>query len=59
MIYNDDYEYEMRNKEEKRYYGRDKNEMPNESVDDNYNNEANWENDKIKKKLLNKNNIQN
>ena len=50
MIYNDDYEYEMRNKEEKRYYQREKNEMPNESVDDNYNNEANWENDKMKYK---------
>ena len=50
MIYNDDYEYEMRNKEEKRYYGREKNEIPNESVDENYNNEANWENDKMKYK---------
>jgi len=45
MIYNDDYEYEIRNKEEneKRYYRRDKNETPNEnSGDDNYNNQ--WEN---------------
>ena len=42
MIYNDDYEYEIRNKEEneKRYYRRDKNETPNEnSGDDNYNNQ--------------------
>ena len=50
MIYNDDYDYDIRNKEEKRYYGREKNEIPNESVDENYNNEANWENDKMKYK---------
>ena len=50
MIYNDDYEYEMRNKEDKRYYQREKNEMPNESADENYNNEANWENNKVKYK---------
>ena len=47
IIYNDD--YEMRNKEEKRYYLKDKNEMPKEDIDENYNQE-NWENNKFKYK---------
>ena len=44
MIYSEDYEYELRNKDEneKRYYRRDKSETPNENNEDNYNNQ--WEN---------------
>ena len=50
MIYNDDYGYEISHKEEneKRYYRRDKNETPNENIEDNYNNQ--WENNNIKYK---------
>ena len=50
MIYSEDYEYEMRNKDEneKRYYRRDKSETPNENNEENYNNQ--WENNNIKYK---------
>ena len=44
MIYSEDYDYKLRNKDEneKRYYRRDKSEIPNENNEDNYNNQ--WEN---------------